>query len=92
VIVRVLGEGQFELADSLADTLNAHDTALTDALSADDESAFRTALRAMLATVRGNGARVPDQVLMPSDVVLPSADATVDDVRDMLGDEGLVPG
>ena len=92
MIVRVLGEGQFELSDVLTDTLNAHDNALTQALEADDEAAFRTALHGMLDTVRAEGAPVPDDVLVPSDVVLPQGDATLDEVRAMLGDEGLVPG
>jgi hypothetical protein len=92
VIVRVLGEGQFELAESMADTLNGHDTALMQALEAGDETAFRAALHAMLDAVRAAGAAVPDEVLVPSDVVLPQGDATLEDVREMLGDEGLVPG
>jgi hypothetical protein len=92
VIVRVLGDGQFELADSFADELNAHDAALTAALDAGDDDAFRTALHAMVDTVVEHGGRVPDEVLVPSDVVLPQADATLDDVREMLGNEGLVPG
>jgi len=92
MIVRVLGEGQYELADALAERLNAHDTALTAALEAGDEAAFRTSLHAMLETVRGQGAAVPDEVLVPSDVVLPQGDATLEDVQAMLGDEGLVPG
>jgi hypothetical protein len=30
--------------------------------------------------------------LKPSEIVLPAADASIDDVRELLGDEGLVPG
>ena len=35
---------------------------------------------------------LPVDSLQPSDFVLPDPDAHVDDVREMLGDEGLVPG
>ena len=42
--------------------------------------------------VRASGTRLADDALVPSDVVLPGDDATIDDVRELLGDEGLVPG
>jgi hypothetical protein len=92
VIVRVLGDGQYEVPDAVVDTLNTHDNAVTAALEAGDEAAFRTALQAMIATVHSVGAAVPADVLVPSDVVLPADDATLEEVREMLGDEGLVPG
>jgi hypothetical protein len=42
--------------------------------------------------VREAGKPLPVDSLQPSDFVLPDSDAHVDDVREMLGDEGLVPG
>jgi hypothetical protein len=42
--------------------------------------------------VREAGKALPVDSLQPSDFVLPDPDAHVDDVREMLGDEGLVPG
>ena len=92
MIVRVLGEGQYELPDDSADTLNEYDRTLTAALEAGDEAAFRSSLGRLVETVRTAGSRLADDTLLPSDVVLPGVDATIDDVRGMLGDEGLVPG
>lgn len=92
MIVRILGEGQFTLPDDRIDVLNGHDTRLTAALDTGDVDAFHAALDAMLAEVRADGARLPDEELVESDVILPSSDATVDEVRDMLADDGLVPG
>lgn len=92
MIVRILGEGQFQLTDSDLDALNALDDALAAAIDEDDDAKFRTALEDLLAKVRGVGQPLPDDALEPSDFVLPGADAHVDDVRAMLGDEGLVPG
>jgi len=92
VIVRILGEGQYELPDARLELLNEHDAAVTKALHAEDENAFRAALTAMLADVRSSGARLPDEELLPSDLVLPGDTATIDEVALMLGDDGLVPG
>ena len=92
MIVRVLGEGQYDVPDGHADSLNEHDRLITEALEAGDKPGFRRALLALIASVRTAGTRLADDALVPSDVVLPGDDATIDEVRELLGDEGLVPG
>jgi PspA-Associated protein len=90
MIIRVLGEGQFRVED--VDHLNVLDGQLEDAVDASDDAAFAEALRNLLAAVREEGRAVPDAELVVSDLVLPHAEASLDDVRAMLGDEGLIPG
>jgi PspAA-like protein len=92
VIVRILSEGQYELDDEAVAELNTLDEALTRAIDTGDDGAFRAALSSLLDKVRDAGKPLPVDSLQPSDFVLPDADAHVDDVREMLGDEGLVPG
>ncbi|MEO6822156.1 MAG: hypothetical protein ABI468_06780 [Candidatus Nanopelagicales bacterium] len=92
MIVRILGEGQFELPADAIDAINELDAALESALGGSDEDVFRAALEALLAKVRSVGIVVPFDSLDPSDVVLPFSDASSDDVRELLTDEGLIPG
>ena len=92
MIVRVLGEGQFELPDDALDELNALDAELVDAVDAGDGDAFSGALRRLLDRVRSRGAPLPREFLGPSDYVLPQADSSVEEVRALLSEEGLLPG
>jgi hypothetical protein len=92
VIVRILGEGQFEIPDEELDALNALDSAVEDAVNAGDEGAFGAALGSLLDAVRDAGTALPDDSLEDSDLILPPADATIDEVRELLSDEGLIPG
>jgi hypothetical protein len=92
VIVRILGEGQLDVADDELDNLNALDDAVQTACDGGDEAQFTEALTALLERVRAVGRPVPDEELVPSDLVLPSSDATLAEVRELLGDEGLIPG
>ena len=92
MIMRILGEGQFEVADHTLEALNALDNELQAAVDAGDEAAFRDALAAVLALVREVGERVPDDHLGPSELVLPAAESTLEEVRALLSDEGLIPG
>jgi hypothetical protein len=91
VIIRILGEGQFEVPDSELAAINHLDAALEVALRS-PQSDVGPALDALLDHVRSVGTRPAEHELFESDVVLPFADATEDDIRDMLGDDGLVPG
>ena len=92
MIVRILGEGQLTVDDSVATELNKLDAALEAAVNAGDEAAFRPALTALLDHVRSAGTPVPPDSLEASEVILPYADASMADVRGLLSDEGLIPG
>lgn len=89
MIVRIMGEGQYELPAEAMARLNELDDALEAALEDDQE--FPAALAALLEGVRASGQRVADDELVTSDVVLPAAEATVEEVRALFTDEGLIP-
>jgi hypothetical protein len=92
MIVRILGEGQLRVDDSATAELNVLDAALEKAVNAGDEQALRSALGALLDRVRSLGSPLAADALEPSDLILPYADAGLEDVRGMLTDGGLIPG
>lgn len=92
MIVRILGEGQLEVDSADLPALNALDDDVTGAVEAGDEDGFRAALSALLGKVREVGSPLEDGTLVPSELVLPSADASLPEVRALLTDEGLIPG
>jgi len=92
MIVRILGEGQLRVDDSASADLNSLDTVLEKAVNAGDEASFRTALNALLDRVRALGTPLAADALEPSDLILPRADAGLDEVRTMMTDEGYIPG
>ena len=91
MIVRILGEGQWDLDDAHLEALNALDASVEQAIEAGDEAAFSQGLVALLDVVRQQGTRLEDDALEDSDVILPMSDATLDEVRALLTEEGLVP-
>ncbi|MER7466744.1 hypothetical protein [Streptomyces sp. NPDC097981] len=91
MIMRILGEGQYEIADEQLDRLGELDSTLQSAVDADDETAFTAALSALLDAVRALGTPLPDDAITPSDLVLPDEDTSLAQVRELLSDEGLIP-
>ncbi|MER6079881.1 hypothetical protein [Streptomyces sp. NPDC001833] len=92
MVVRIMGEGQVRLADSHLTELNKLDDELLAETESGDEPAFRRTLTALLDKVRELGTPLPDDALEPSDLILPSPDATLEEVRALLRDDGLIPG
>ncbi|GAA2698466.1 MULTISPECIES: PspA-associated protein PspAA [Nonomuraea] len=92
MIVRIMGEGQVQIADGDLGVLNELDSELEAAIEADNEPEFRDKLHALLDKVRHVGKALPDDSLEPSELILPPADASIEEVREMLGDSGLIPG
>ena len=92
MIVRILGEGQFDVDDAATPELNQLDTDLETAVDQNDEAAFTAALTSLLTHVRAHGSPLPTDTLEESDLILPHEDSSMDEVRKMLTDEGLIPG
>ncbi|WP_318211306.1 MULTISPECIES: PspA-associated protein PspAA [unclassified Streptomyces] len=92
MIVRIMGEGQWKLADSHFVELNKLDDELLEEMESGDEEGFRRTLNALLDEVRRLGEPLPDDALEPSELILPAPDAGLDEVKEMLSDDGLIPG
>jgi hypothetical protein len=94
MIVRILNEGQWRLTDDAVRGLNSFDDAVEQAVTAADQDQLTRALHALLDRIRTTGTPVPDDALEDSDLILPAADSTLDDVKQLLSEseEGLIPG
>ncbi|MCA1220559.1 PspA-associated protein PspAA [Streptomyces sp. 8L] len=91
MIVRIMGEGQARIAESHLAELNELDDRLMAEVRGGDEAGFRRTLTALLDRVRELGEALPDDSLEPSELILPAGDATLEQVRELLSDEGLIP-
>ena len=91
MIVRVMGNGQYDVDDEVAKGLNDLDGQAEQALEAGDEEGLREVLRRMAEQVRANGARLADDDLKPSEAIVPPDDLTLDEARQLFEGEGLIP-
>jgi hypothetical protein len=91
MIVRIMGEGQVKLDDSHFAELNKLDDELLSEMENGDGEAFRSTLTALLNAVRTMGTSLPDDALEPSELILPAPDASLEEVREMLTEDGLIP-
>ena len=90
MIVRVMGDGQYEVAEDVLQRLNELDVRAMQALDREDEAELDGFLEQMGELVRGEGSRLPDEDLRASDVVVPSSDFTLEETRKLLTNEGFI--
>ena len=91
MIVRVMGEGQWRVDDALRGRLNELDDQVGAAVEAGDEERVRAALRGLAETVKSEGEKLADDDLHPSEAIVPPEDLSLDEARELLSGEGLIP-
>lgn len=90
MIVRVSGEGQFELDEAEAKQLDQRDRHLVEAINDGDMERFRTELADTIRFVEENGTPVPHDRVIPSEIIIPPRDIDLDEARQFFTDEGLM--
>ena len=91
MIVRISGEGQFQLPDEDADRLNELDNRAVAAVEQGDETGFQELWSEMLNLVASDGSGLDDDELVESDVILPPRDITFEEARGEFTGDGLIP-
>jgi hypothetical protein len=91
VIVRISGEGQFELPDEDAERLNDLDNRAVAAVEQGDHPGFQELWAQMLELVKSDGHELDDDELVESDVILPPRDISFDEAQGEFTGEGLIP-
>jgi hypothetical protein len=91
MIVRLMGEGQYRVDDSLLERLNELDDRATAAAEADDEATIDQALDEMFELVKREGTPLGDDEVLPSDALIPPSDLTLEETKQLLTHEGFIP-
>ena len=91
MIVRVSGEGQFELPDGDAERLNELDNAAVAAVEGGDEAKFQELWTQMLDLVASDGTQIAEDELVESDVILPPRDVSFQEAKGEFTGDGLIP-
>lgn len=91
MIVRISGEGQYDLADDEAARLNELESVVIAAVEAGSEDDYAKSFAALLDHVRAAGEAVPEDELEGSDIILPPADISLAEAAADFTGEGLIP-
>ena len=91
MIVRIFSDGQYRIPAEAQARLHELDVETVNAIDAGDETAFTTSYGSLVEHVHATGERLADDELVPSDLMLPPADITLEEAREEFTGEGLLP-
>lgn len=91
MIIRVMGEGQFNVADVDEEQLQTYDNEVEKAVADKDLAHVQDALTRLREFVLEHATPVDEDYLGPSDIVIPYADANLEDIDELLTGEGFIP-
>ena len=91
MIVRLMGEGQYRVDDSVLEQLHELDERATAAAEANDEESLDQVLEQMFELVKSSGTALGDDEVLPSDALVPPSDLTLEETKELMTDEGFIP-
>lgn len=92
-IVRIMGHGQFAIDIRTLKKLSDIDTEIVELVSAErsDDFEFKKKLTELNDIVVKNGKPVDPREIIKSDIILPSADLSIDEAKRLFRRDGVIP-
>jgi hypothetical protein len=92
-IVRIMGHGQFTVDSRTLKKLNDIDDEIVQLVSTErsDDTEFKKRLTELSSMVIENGKPLDPHEIIKSDIILPSADLSVDEAKKLFRGEGVIP-
>jgi len=92
-IVRIMGQGQFTVDNKTLRELSKVDNSIVQLVSSDrpDDAEFKKRLAQLTDIVEMTGKPLNPKDIIQSDIILPSADLSVDDAKKLFKGEGVIP-
>ena len=92
MIIRILGIGQFKLDDRHIDGLNKIDNKIVEDVSKGREKEFRKDLAKIISMIQEKGKAIDPAEIISSDIIVPPADMTLEEAKQVFSGEGLIKG
>jgi hypothetical protein len=90
MIIRIMGEGQYEVPGSMFDELNIIDNRIVDLVGKGNEAEYRTELLKLINVIRSNGKQLDDSNIVESNIIIPPEDLSLKEAREIFTGNGLL--
>jgi predicted Mrr-cat superfamily restriction endonuclease len=89
MIIRIVGEGQYEVPSALFDELNAIDNKIVDLVSQDNKEEYNNELSKLISMIKSSGKQLDDADIVESDIIVPPGDLTFEEAKDIFTGVGI---
>lgn len=92
MIIRILGGGQFRLDDNLVNKVNKIDNQIVEHVQKGNKAEYLRDLAKLISTVKELGEPLDPVEIIPSDIIIPPEDLSLEEARKVFCEDGLIKG
>lgn len=92
MIIRIIGQGQFEVKSGLFDELNTIDNMIVDCVQNGDSAGYQKKFSELISLILREGKKLTNDQIIESSVIVPPADMTITEARQIFTGEGIFKG
>ena len=92
MIIRIMGEGQYNVKSSQFDKLNKIDNKIVEYVQKGDEKKYKKGLADLIGMIHREGIKLDNEDLIESDVIVPPEDMTLEEARQVFRGTGIFKG
>ena len=89
MIVRIMGEGQYRVSESLCNELNQIDNRIVSLVSEGKAEECRKELSKLVSEIREKGEAVSDEEILESNIIVPPEDLSLEEAKDIFKGTGI---
>ena len=89
MIIRIMGEGQYDVPGSIFDELNVIDNRIVDLVAGENEAEYRMELLNLIETIKSKGKLVEASTIVESDIIVPPDDLSLQEAKDIFTGSGI---
>ncbi|MDD1715499.1 MAG: hypothetical protein LUQ01_00720 [Methanolinea sp.] len=92
MIIRIMGLGQYQVRSALFDKLNRIDNKIVEYVEKGNEKGYKKGLDELIKTVLKEGQMLDSKEIIESDIIVPPADMTLEEARQVFRGTGIFQG
>jgi hypothetical protein len=92
MIIRIIGQGQYQVKSSLFDDLNKIDNQIVEYVQKGNEKAYKKSLAELIGTIVREGETLDHKEIIESDIIVPPSDMTLEEARQVFKGTGIFEG
>jgi hypothetical protein len=89
MIIRIMGEGQFQASDALCDELNKIDNRIVTLVEEGKPEEFRKELAMLISEIKGKAEPIDAKEIVNSDIIVPPGDLSFEEAKAVFKGSGI---
>lgn len=89
MIIRIMGEGQYWAPEALCEELNQIDNRIVQLVTEGDIEEYKKELARLISQIKERGEAVKHEEILKSDVIVPPADLSFAEAKDIFKGTGI---